>query len=441
MENSKQQTRRNFVEQASTLVGLGAAIQSTALSYSRIIGANDRISVGHIGIGNRGSELAGMAPKLKDKYNFELTAVCDLWSVNRERAADRGEKNYGRRPRTFQYMEQMLELKDLDAVFISTADFQHSLHLKTVLEAGKDAYCEKPMATDLADAKAARDAFLKTDRIVQIGSQHRSEPYQRETKKVIDSGALGEVTKIELVWNYHGPRWRGRPEVKQIREQDTDWKRWLLHKPYRPFDPRAYFEFRLYRDFSSGIASQWMVHAIDLMNYFHEDKFPSSVVAHGGVYAWKDGRENPDTFQALLEYPKGFLLSYATSFGNDCDSFSRIMGKKATLINEGGEGSPRWLLVEEVGNHEENPYVKRPQRYITMPGSDKPGPPAVSDEDLSHQNNWFSCLRSRQQPNTTVHDGFASAVAVIMAAQAQREGKKLYWNPKTEEIVDQPVKA
>ena len=114
------------------------------------------------------------------------------------------------------------------------------------------------MATDLADAKAARDAFVKTDRIVQIGSQHRSEDYSRETKKLIDTGALGEISKIEIVWNYHGPRWRGRPEVKQIREQDTDWKRWLLNKPHRPFDPRAYFEFRLYRDFSSGIASQWM---------------------------------------------------------------------------------------------------------------------------------------------------------------------------------------
>jgi predicted dehydrogenase len=441
MENSERTSRRQFVGQASSLVGLGAAIQSTALSYSRIIGANDRISVGHIGIGNRGSELAGMSAKLKDKYNFELTAVCDLWSVNRERAADRGEKNYGRRPRTFQYMEKMLELHDVDAVFISTADFQHAPHLKTVLEAGKDVYCEKPMATDLADAKAARDAFVKTDRIVQIGSQHRSEAYSRETKKVIDRGVLGEISKIEIVWNYHGPRWRGRPEVKQIREQDTDWKRWLLNKQPRPFDPRAYFEFRLYRDFSAGIASQWMVHALDLMNYFHEDKFPRSVVAHGGVYAWPDGRENPDTFQALLEYPKGFLLSYATSFGNDCDSFSRIMGKKATLINEGGEGSPRWLLVEELGNHEDNPFIKRPQRYVTLPGSDKPGPTFIGDEDLSHQSNWFSCIRSRQQPNTTVHDGFASAVGVIMAAQAQREGKKLYWNAKTEEIVDQAAKA
>jgi len=142
-----------------------------------------------------------------------------------------------------------------------------------------------------------------------------------------------------------------------------------------------------------------------------------------------------------LEHPKGFLLSYSTSFGNDCDSFSRIMGKKATLINEGGEGSPRWLLVEEVGNHESNPFIKRPQRYVTLPGSDKPGPTFIGDEDLSHQDNWFSCVRSRQQPNTTVHDGYASAVGVIMAAQAQREGKKLYWNTKTEEIVDHPAKA
>jgi len=435
MENSNQSTRREFVGQASALAGL------SALSYSRVLGANDRISLAHIGIGNRGSELAGMAAKLKDKYNFELTAVCDLWSVNRNRAADRGETRYGRRPRTFQYMEQMLELKDIDAVMISTADFQHSRHLKTVLEAGKDAYCEKPMAHDLEDGKAVRDTFAKSDRIVQIGSQHRSEPYQRETKKVIDSGAVGQITKVEIVWNYHGPRWRGRPEVKQIREQDTDWKRWLLNKPYRPFDPQMYFEFRLYRDLSYGIPSQWMVHAIDLMNYFFEDKYPRSAVSYGGILAWPDGRENPDTFQTLLEYPKGFLLSYSTSFGNDCDSFSRIMGKKATLINEGGEGSPRWLMVEEVGNHEDNPYIKRPQHYITLPGSDKPGPPAISDEDLSHVENWFSCLRSRQQPNTTVHDGLAASVAVIMAGRAYREGKKLYWNSQTEEIVDHPPKA
>ena len=178
-----------------------------------------------------------------------------------------------------------------------------------------------------------------------------------------------------MVWNYHGPRWRGRPEVEQIREEDTDWRRWLLHKPYRPFDPRAYFEFRLYKDFSSGIADQWMSHGIDLMHYFLDDSFPKSVVAHGGVFAWQDGRENPDTFQALLEYPKGFLVSFSTSFGNDSDSFSRIMGKKATLVNIGGEGSPRWKWVEEKGNHEDNPYIKRAEKYVLLPGTDKLPPP------------------------------------------------------------------
>jgi predicted dehydrogenase len=434
-------SRRTFLRHASAAAALGTALPTSAASYDRIIGANERISLGHIGVGNRGSELQRMAGRLKDEQNVEMTAVCDLWTVNRDRAARACEKTYGRAPRAFQDMERLLELRDIDAIIVSTADFQHARHLQSVLESGKDAYCEKPMAIDLADAKSVRDVFVKGDRIVQIGTQHRSEPYQIETKKVIDSGALGDISKVEIVWNYHGPRWRGRPEVKQIREQDTNWKKWLLHKEYRPFDPQAYFEFRLYRDFSSGIAAQWMSHGIDLMNFLLGDRFPSSAVAHGGVYAWHDGRENPDTFQALLEYPKGFLLSYSTSFGNDSDSFSRIMGKKATLVNQGGEGSPRWLLVEEVGNHEDNPYIKRPQRFITLPGSDQPGPPAIGDEDLSHMRNWMSCLRSRKQPNATVHDGFAHSVAIIMAARASREGRMLYWDPQHQTILTQKPPA
>src|SRR3989449_10210306 len=149
----------------------------------------------------------------------------------------------------------------------------------------------RSMANDLAEAKAARDAVIERNLIVQIGTQHRSEAYQIETKKWIDSGAVGDVSKVEIVWNYHGPRWRGRPEVNKIREEDTDWRKWLLNKPYRPFDPRAYFEFRLYKDFSGGITDQWLSHGIDLMHYFLDENFPTSVVAHGGVFAWHDGRE------------------------------------------------------------------------------------------------------------------------------------------------------
>jgi predicted dehydrogenase len=422
--------RRSFLNQGA------AALAGTAISYSRIYGANQRISLGHIGVGSRGSELAGIAARLKDKGNVEMTAICDLWSVNRERATAKATAAYGRAPRAFQHFEDLLALKDVDAVLISTPDFAHSHILKLTAEAGKDAYCEKPMGNVLEEAKAARDAVLARKLIVQVGTQHRSEAYQIATRDLIRTGALGEVTKYEIEWNYHGPRWRGRPEVKELREADTDWKRWLLTKPYRPFDPQLYFEFRLYKDFSAGIADQWMSHGIDLAHYFLDDNFPRSVMAHGGVFAWPDGRENPDTFQALLEYPKGFLVSYSTSFGNDSDSFTRIMGKKATLINIGGEGSQRWKLVEEKGTHEDNPFVKRAEHFVTLPGKTEPGLPFIGDEDPSHMTNWFECLRSRQQPNATVNHGFAHSAAIIMAARAYREGRKLYWDAATETIVD-----
>ena len=239
---------------------------ATAISYARVAGSNDRIQLGHIGAGNRGRELASVVAGLKASHNVEMIAVCDLWATNRNRAAKAAADEYGRTPASFPYLEDLLNVKDLDAVIISTADFQHAPLLRLAAEAGKDAYCEKPMATDLAEAKAARDAVLSRKLIVQIGTQHRSEPYQGAVRDLVAKGALGRISKVEIVWNYHGPRWRGRPEVQQIREADTDWRKWLLTKPDRPFDPRAYFEFRLYREFSSGIPDQWMSHAIDMVH-------------------------------------------------------------------------------------------------------------------------------------------------------------------------------
>lgn len=329
-------------------------------------------------------------------------------------------------------------LKDVDGVIISTPEHSHSPILKMVVEAGKDAYVEKPMGNVLAEAKAARDATVKSNKIVQVGTQHRSEPYPRAAREVVQTGVLGEVSKVEIIWNYHGPRWRGREETKLIREQDTDWQKWLLTKPYRPFDPQVYCEFRLYKEFSSGIPDQWMSHAIDLVHWFMNDSFPHSVVAHGGIFAWRDGRENPDTFQALLEYPKGFLVSYSTSFGNDSPGSTRYMGKKATLTNIGDEGSPRYQLVEEKGNHEDNADIdqKRAAKYVLLPGETELPPMGIDDRSLEHMANWLECMRSRQQPHCTVQDGFAHSVACMMAAEAYSSGRKQYWDAATETILD-----
>jgi predicted dehydrogenase len=435
--------RREFLSKSAALITAGSALAQTALSYGKTLGANDRISLCHVGTGSRGADLDWIASKLAASHNVEMTALCDLWLLNREKAVATNNKYYGRAPRAYQHVEDALADKEIDAVIISTPEHSHSPILKMAAEAGKDAYVEKPMGNVLSEVKEARDAVVNANRIVQVGTQHRSEPYPRAAQELVQTGVLGEVSKIEIVWNYHGPRWRGRKETKLIREEDTDWRKWLLTKPYRPFDPQVYCEFRLYKEFSSGIPDQWMSHAIDLVHWFMNDNFPRSVVAHGGVFAWHDGRENADTFEALLEYPKGFLVSYSTSFGNDAPGFTRYMGKKATLINIGGEGSPRYQLIEEKGNHEENSDIdqSRASRSILPPGETKVPPMGIDDLTLEHMANWFECMRSRRQPHCTVHDGFAHSVACMMAAESYWSGKKQYWDTANETILDRPAKG
>ena len=186
--------RRSFLNRTTAAAMGAAAMRGTALSYSRIVGANDRIALGHIGIGNRGTELDWIASRLKDQNNVEMIAVCDLWTVNCGKAVAKNTKYYGRAPQACKYAEELLALKDVDAVLISTPEHSHSPLLKATAEAGKDAYCEKPMGNVLEETKAARDAVLQGNRIVQIGTQHRSEPYPRAAHDLVQTGALGEVS-------------------------------------------------------------------------------------------------------------------------------------------------------------------------------------------------------------------------------------------------------
>ena len=423
--------RREFLQKGAVVAAGSATWSSPALSYSRIAGANDRISLGHIGIGNRGRELDGIVASLKGKKKCGSDGGLRLME-SQSRPGGR------RQPKILRQSAQRAKAspRTAGAERFGWRDDFHSRALafttpESDRRSGQRRLREKPMGNVLAEVKAARDAVVARNLIVQIGTQHRSEPYQIAVRDLVRSDVLGQVTKYEIEWNYHGPRWRGRPEVKMIREQDTDWRAWLMNKPHRPFDPQLYFEFHLYKEFSSGISDQWMSHGIDLCHYFMDENFPQSVVTNGGIFAWQDGRENPDTFHALFTYPKGFLVSYATSFGNDAPSFTRIMGKKATMINHGGEGSPRWQMVEEKGNHEDDTDIdkQRAVKDILLPGDKTLPPMGIGDEDPSHMINWLDCLRSRTQPNATVHNGFSHSVACMMAARAYWSGKKVYWDP------------
>jgi predicted dehydrogenase len=466
--------RREFLKAGGAVLAAGSM---TARSYARIVGANDRIRLGQLGCGDRSEGHVHMAKLASRQTPVEVVAVCDLWSMARERRAAQVKKMFGTDPQPYKYSEQMLARNDIDGVMIATGDFQHAKLCAEVVRAGKDCYVEKPFANVLSEAKEARDAVKASRQVVQVGTQHRSQPYPLAVRDIIRSGKIGDIVQIEQEWNVNEERWRfvgndigninremlqdenmewkqwlyGRQS--QLREEDTDWKRWLLDKPYRPFDPHVYLEFRLYKDFSSGIFDQWMSHGSDLVHLWSDESYPASVVANGGIFVWKDDRQNPDTCVAAVTYPKGFLYTYKTTFGNSYRSFSRIQGRLGTIENYGGEGASLFVSTREGGRQEWDGWDSGPvysKAPLTMgPETDEAttievaGVPHNSlgptDDDVTHMMNWLDAMRNRTQPNATVDNGFSHAIVCIMAAQSYWSGKRLYWDPAREEITDRPV--
>lgn len=390
----------------------------------------------------------------------EVVAVCDIWTLARENRAAQVQKLFGAMPRTYKYSEEMLKGSDIDGVMIATGDHQHAKLCMEVVQAGKDCYVEKPFANVLQEAKAARNLVKDSKQVVQMGTQHRSQPYPLAVRDIIRSGRIGPVVRITQEWNVNEPRWRHIPKWDDgknptlLKEEDTDWKRWLLGKPYRPFDPHVYLEFRLYRDFSSGIFDQWLSHGADLVHLWTDETHPVSATATGGVLTWQDGRENPDNATVSFVYPKGILYTYTTSFSNSYRSFSRIYGREGTIENYGGEGASLFMVTREGGPQEFDPEDNWKPRYTAPagmgPADDKaefirlnegrvPDSIGPDDDDVNHLMNWLNAMRARTQPNATVDNGFSHSVACIMAAQSYWSGKRLYWDEKSEEIVDHQV--
>lgn len=464
--------RRTFLKGAA---GLLMTTSMDARSYARVLGSNDRIRLGQLGCGDRSEGHVHMAQLASKQIPVETVAVCDLWSLARERRAAQVRKAFGLEPQSYQYSEEMLARKDIDGVMIATGDFQHAKLCSAVVQAGKDCYVEKPFANVLAEAKEARDVVKASKQIVQMGTQHRSQAYPLAVREIIQSGKIGSIVQIEQEWNVNEERWRFvgvdtgiSPEMlqdekmewkswlygrkSQLREEDTDWKRWLLGKPDRPFDPHVYLEFRLYKDFSSGIFDQWLSHGSDLVHLWTDETHPFSIVANGGIFVWKDGRENPDTCAAAVTYPSGFLYMYKTTFGNSYRSFSRILGRNGTIENYGGEGASLFVTTAEGGRREFDPWESGPvykqapsvgppadrAAMMQVPGAKPPNSLGPDDDDVGHLLNLLEAMQTRKQPNATVDHGFSHSIVCIMAAQSYWSGKRLYWDPASEEIVDQP---
>lgn len=394
-------TRRHFLQ--TTAAG-AAVLAASPLRLGGASGANDRLAIGCIGVGGRGSALLGEILALAAQDNVQVTDVCDVWQKNRQAAAQRVKNRSGAEPRTWARYQDLLARGDVDAVVIATPDFSHGTILTAALKAGKDVYIEKPMTIDPASANAALDEARARNRVVQAGTQRRSEGRFLGAAKWFATGALGQVSRVSAAMYFHEARW-ARP-VSDCVAADVDWEAFLLHLSARPFDAKLLRQWQLYRDTSNGLPGLWMTHYADAVHLITGARYPTSAVAHGGVYVWKDGRDTSDTFHALLEYPEGFLFDWGMGLGNSAGVHFTIHGTCGTMDLE------RWTVAPEGG------------RDSTVQAG-----PVPAEPNQSHMGNWLACLRSRQRPNADIQFGHQHAVATIMSALALQSGQRQRYDP------------
>ena len=323
----------------------GAALSTT---LARAVPPGDRVALAVIGTGSRGQFHVRELGKLADRV--AITAVCDVYRPNLERAAQLAARTWGAIPYQTADYREALARKDVDAVIIATPDFSHSRILEHAVEAGKDVYCEKPLGTVFAEAKAAYLAVNKTGRVVQIGTQRRSEGAYVAAAKLVRSGILGQITRIDVSVNFQEPRWRR--DHSAVQPAEVAWEQFQMHLPRRPFDARRLREWQLFSDYANGIPGLWMSHFSDVVHWFMDELYPAGAVANGGVFFWKDGRETSDVFDALLDYPKGFLFSFAMSLTNAAGNRNLWHGTRGTLdmdaLTVSGAGSKRPDRIQET---------------------------------------------------------------------------------------------
>lgn len=439
--------RREILRTGSlgTLGLLASQTFQTARAQSRTAGANDRIRIGIVGFSDR---LAGaLLPAYKavaDQHNCEIVGVSDIWSVRRDEAKAYFTKNFGQDIATYRNNEELYEKANLDAVIISTADFQHALHTIEAIDAGCDVYCEKPFAETMQDARAALKAVKGSDKIVQIGSQRRSGGTYHAAKAYLESGKFGPIVAAEMTWNVNQPgRWRRPSLVASIREQDTDWKRFLMGRTNDSWDARKYLEYRLFWPYSSGIAGQWMCHQIDTIHWFTGLPHPRSVAANGGIYQWKDGRSNFDTLTAVFDYgplddpSSGFQVTYGSRFSNSAGGTKEIYYSNGGELNlaDGKVSSNGGLGKTEAEAMKMSPNLLEPFKLEGAKAAITAANTGADDLTIAHMHNWLECLRSRKETNAPVEAGYQHSIATIMANAAARTGERVTFDEKTQEVM------
>ena len=386
---------------------LGGVTAATALSYSRVYGANERLQLGLIGCGDRGRY---------DMQNFvkanavDVVALCDIWPDRIDMA-----KKIAPNAKAFGDHRKLLDIKEIDVALIATPDHWHVPIAIDALNAGKDVYCEKPLTLTIEEGPAVVKAARVNNRICQVGMQQRSGKHYLEAKhEYLDSGKLGKLTMARTWWHGNGWHLRKAPPELQTKPQNLDWARYLGRLKWRDWDPQQYWNWRAYLDFGGGQVTDLFTHWIDVVHMFTGQDVPTSGVAAGGVYVYKDGRTAPDTINVLLEYPAAFTAT-----------FEATLAPGITGAAQEFAGTEGRLLIDR--RHYEFHAVGKGKEPVVVQAS--------TNIDMDHVENFLECVRSRKLPNGDVLAGHRSAQASHLGNLSYVQKRRLDFDPVREEIL------
>jgi len=426
--------RRDFVK---TAVGAGMAISALSRPGSAsgrangVLGANDRINIGLIGVGGRGKDLLNWVIMTGQKPNTaaQVVAVSDVYAkrlrIAKETAKCDGYLDY----------HELLERKDVDAVIIATPDHWHARMAIEAMDKGKDIYLEKPMTHTVDEARRVHEKAKLAKRVVQVGSHTTSSDQWWKARKAIQDGMIGKLVmsqgsyhrnSLQGEWNWKIDTTAG-PEGKG--DDFIDWKMWLGEAPKRKYDADRFFRFRKYWDYSGGIATDLFYHVMAPLNIcWGEAQFPHRVTGSGGIYIFKDEREVPDTFNLTAEYSQGHCVVLSSSMANETHIPGLIRGHEGTIMmvpNGQFEGKVDSITVT-------------PQRMVKAKFLEKFGAEEIKldcEPRESHMENFLRCVKTRETPVLDSLTAYKAMVTIGMSVQSYREGRVLYFDETKEKVV------
>ncbi|MGD0225288.1 MAG: Gfo/Idh/MocA family oxidoreductase [Terriglobia bacterium] len=417
---SKQQeiTRRKFLKD-SAFTGAGLAAYS-GISFitdpARGFGANDRIRFGLIGCGDRGQEDLQAALACP---NVECVALADVYT----RRLDELQRIVpGAKP--YRDFRRILDDKSIDAVVIVTPQHQHVLNFVPAIQAGKDVYQEKTMASSTDHARRMRKAFEGSGRVVQVGIQSVTAEVFDLVKSLNTPENMGEITALHTHMYRNAPYggWK-RPIPADCDLQHVDWKGFEGEAPPHDWDPNRYINWRFFWDYDGSNVFENMVHQVGFWYKVLGLKIPRGVMMNGGNYLSPD-MEMPDTIDVSMDQPENLLFTWNCGFGNRHykaeDDF--LLGNKGTIFRG------RYKVEYTPEDRPRGSAGKVPEsRILSAQGK--------SDGTNEHFQNFFDCVRSRKEPNCPFELGYRSAIACQMAIRSYHEGRKVHWDAENEEIV------